>query len=274
MKTYETVKCKCCGKEFSRYLKKHVFCSEKCKRDYRGANLDTVQTTCKGCGKTFTCKKKGGQPSRQYCCTSCQLSHTVPTKILQCIDCGESFEFRGRTTKLRCEVCGRKHASKLTMYSRVKKNPNVQIGIGSGGGQNKDLDLPREVAEDLNTSRRRYYRQNADRLRAVARSRYRDKALTKNSSCDICGYNKNHKALVVHHKNMDRMDSSEDNLAVLCANCHMILHKEIKRLQKTQQITAVDVYKLVKKEESRIKISEKTGEPPNGAIRPEGQQGC
>jgi hypothetical protein len=145
------------------------------------------------------------------------------------------------------------------MYSRVKKNPNVQIGIGSGGGQNQNqnLALPK-----------------ADRLRAIARSRYRDKALTTNSSCDICGYNKNHKALVVHHKNMDRMDSSEDNLAVLCANCHTILHKEIKSLQKTQQITAVDVYELVKKEESRIKISEKTGEPPNGAIRPEGQQGC
>lgn len=257
MKTYETVKCRCCGKEFSRYLKKHVFCSEKCKRDYRGANLDTVQTTCKGCGKTFTCKKKGGQPSRQYCCTACQVSHTVPTKILQCVDCGESFEFRGRTTKLRCEKCWHKHVSKLTMSCRAVKNPNVQIGIGSGGGQNQNPALPKEI-----------------RLRAIARSRYRDKALTKNSSCDICGYNKHHNALVVHHKNMDRMDSSEDNLAVLCANCHTILHKEIKRLQRTQQITAVDVYELVKKEESRIKISEKTGEPPNGAIRPEGQQGC
>lgn len=54
---------------------------------------------------------------------------------------------------------------------------------------------------------------------------YRRKALAnKKAQCERCGYNQNPAAIVVHHKDRNRMNDSLDNLEVLCANCHAAEH--------------------------------------------------
>ena len=261
-----TGKCVYCGSEFEQHTRRHIYCSGRCKEAARVAKLDLHQGTCKGCGKPITFKLKAGRPTRQYCCASCQVAHTIPTKILTCVDCGKQFEFHGRTTKLRCDECWHKHRSISVMAERALKDNSVQIGVGSGGNQNIDVDMTPEERSALNESRRVYYANNRDRMRAIARSRYRKKALSVYSSCEICGYDKID-ALIVHHKDMDRANDSEDNLIVLCANCHMRLHKLIKTKQKTHQITAAAVFDLFKEAELKER---KQPETPDKAIRPEG----
>lgn len=261
-----TCTCLYCGNSFEGRTRRSKFCSGRCKEAHRISKLDLHEGTCKGCGKPITYKIKAGKPTRQYCSAACQVSHTVPTRILTCVDCGVQFEFHGRTTKLRCDSCWHKHRSQSVMAERVLKDPTVMLGVGSGGGQNKDLSMADEDRRILNESRRKHYAANKERMRAIAKSRYRDKAFMVDSTCEICGYNKKD-ALVVHHKDMDRANADMDNLAVLCANCHMRLHKKIRAMQKTQQITAVAVFDLFKKAE--VKERNEAGKPDR-ATRTEG----
>jgi hypothetical protein len=48
--------------------------------------------------------------------------------------------------------------------------------------------------------------------------------LGKPKKCERCGYDKHEAAVVVHHKDRNRMNDADDNLEVLCANCHAIEH--------------------------------------------------
>ncbi len=266
----KTAKCLYCGKEFEKTTSRHKYCSGRCKEAYRISKLDLHEGVCKGCGKPITYKIKAGKPTRQYCCAACQLAHTVPTRILKCVDCGKEFEFRGRTVKLRCDECWHKHRSKTNMAERALKDPSVRVGVGSGGAQNVETTIPDSIRAQINERRRAYYAQNAEKMREAARSRYRAKTLTGSDSCVICGFNTDQNALVVHHKDMDRSNNSTDNLAVLCANCHMSLHKFIKQLQKTEQLKASDIFDIFKNR-AELKERNEAGKPDR-ATRTEGSE--
>lgn len=55
--------------------------------------------------------------------------------------------------------------------------------------------------------------------------RYRRIAFSnKPKICERCGYDKHPAAIIVHHKDRDRMNDDITNLEVLCANCHLIEH--------------------------------------------------
>ena len=41
--------------------------------------------------------------------------------------------------------------------------------------------------------------------------------------CEICG-NKDKRVLILHHKNFDNKNNLRENLQLICANCHMIIH--------------------------------------------------
>lgn len=57
-------------------------------------------------------------------------------------------------------------------------------------------------------------------------SHYRHKvSITK---CERCGYNKHPSILHVHHKDRNRLNNNEDNLEVLCPNCHHEEHFNMK----------------------------------------------
>lgn len=56
-------------------------------------------------------------------------------------------------------------------------------------------------------------------------TRYRERGLKHyGATCARCGYSGNSTALVVHHKDRNRLNGSLENLEVLCANCHAIEH--------------------------------------------------
>lgn len=57
-------------------------------------------------------------------------------------------------------------------------------------------------------------------------SSYRQKALQALPNvCYCCGYNNTY-ALEVHHVDKDRTNNKLDNLLILCANCHTLVHKD------------------------------------------------
>ena len=263
----KTAKCAYCGKEFEKNSKHHVYCSGRCKEAFRLAKLELHEGVCMGCGAKITYKIKAGKPTKRYCSVACSLTHNVPVKTLTCVDCGAVFEFRGRTTKLRCALCWHKHRSKTTMAARAAKDASVQLGAGSGGAQNNDSPLTTEERAALNATRRAYYAANRDRLRSIARSRYRARALASATNCAVCGYCRHPEALIVHHKDMNRENNSDDNLVVLCSNCHAVLHKLIRKEQRANNVTAVTVYtKFIEAEEK----SRNEAGNPDRATRTEG----
>lgn len=267
---YKTAKCLQCGKQFHKTGPKHKFCSAACKEQHRLAQLPVLTSVCKGCGCPITYKMLGSKPSRQYCSRSCQLKHTIPTKLLTCVDCGKQFEFVGRTRRLRCDECRRKHLSKCVMKYRAAKDPSVLIGIGSGGKQVLVDETPEQQEQRAvkNALRRQHYAENADKLRAIGRAAYRKKALLRSSACALCGYQESVDALVAHHIDMDRANNAVDNLVVLCANCHAILHKQLKRLRRTQpQASPIDVYKQLASAETK---SRNQAGKPDRVTRTEG----
>jgi hypothetical protein len=56
-------------------------------------------------------------------------------------------------------------------------------------------------------------------------SHYRRIAFSnKPKACERCLYDEHPAAIIVHHKDRNRMNDDESNLEILCANCHAIEH--------------------------------------------------
>ena len=228
--------CSICGTRFKKRTKKHKFCSSQCKYTYSQQTSEVAETTCEHCGRTFTYKKVNKKP--RFCSASCgSLASGVPTKICVCIDCGKSFEFKGRTKKLRCDTCHKKWQSLQTMLSRQRKNPGVQIGVGSGGTQKCNAFLEDPEKRELRLAKRREkYHANVEKYRKQGTHKSRKYVLDNCFPCTLCGYDRYKESLCVHHINMHREDNHPDNLTVLCANCHQYFHQRLKQLAYSKEI--------------------------------------
>lgn len=98
----------------------------------------------------------------------------------------------------------------------------------------------------------------------------RDQLIAESPFCDLCGYNEHIDSLVIHHKDMDRRNNAASNLKVICANCHVRLHKIIQFLQNTRQLTPSEIYDQFK--EAEVKGRNKAGKA-DGLTRTEGCEG-
>ena len=222
----ETKCCKMCGCTFETDNKCRVYCSNSCKSRARIAR-NRILMTCEGCGREFW-----GSPDRhqRYCSISCQVSHQKLKKTLICQVCGREFEFTGRTIQKRCPECKAEFRSLRTMERRKAANPCVKLGVGSGHNQTVGVGADAETRK----TRRLRYRKLVEAGNYTATRDYRSKVITGHDKCEACGYNLFQEALVVHHKDMDRRNNDTANLAVLCANCHAVLHGRIRKCLKQQ----------------------------------------
>ena len=220
--------CVVCGKEFESPTGTAKYCSSNCKEKAR-IERNRVDMVCPQCGKHFM-----GSPDHgaKFCSLACAAASTSITKMLTCIDCGKQFEFHGRTRKLRCDDCWRKHRSQQTMQYRKAKHPEVQIGVGSGHAQNPNM-TPEERAKHAEhlANRRALYRKKVEEGKYSGTYTYRD-ILTGHDVCELCGYSAHQSAIVVHHKDMDRTNNKPENLAILCSNCHAVVHALLRKYMK------------------------------------------
>lgn len=46
----------------------------------------------------------------------------------------------------------------------------------------------------------------------------------RQKKCERCGYDQHEAAIIVHHRDRNRENNTDENLEVLCANCHAIEH--------------------------------------------------
>ena len=116
------------------------------------------------------------------------------------------------------------------MERRKAANPCVKLGVGSGHNQTAGIGADAETRK----ARRLRYRKLVEAGNYTATRDYRSKVITGHDKCEACGYNLFQEALVVHHKDMDRRNNDTANLAVLCANCHAVLHGRIRKCPKQQ----------------------------------------
>jgi transcription elongation factor Elf1/endogenous inhibitor of DNA gyrase (YacG/DUF329 family) len=228
--------CAICGTKFIKKTRKHKFCSTPCKGTYKQLTAARITAICQHCGKTFTHIKDSKE--HRFCSSTCgSLAAGVPTKICTCVDCGIKFEFKGRTKKLRCDTCRKKWNSLQVMLSRQRKNPGIQIGVGSGGTQKCNLFLEDPVKREARLAKRRAkYHANIEKSRQQATHKARKYVLENDFSCVFCGYNHFKEGLCVHHINTNRSDNRPENLLVLCANCHQYFHQRLKQLSYSKEI--------------------------------------
>jgi len=95
------IRCKHCGKEFSRMGKKFrsmIFCSKKCKTEY-------CQIPCKNCGKLFTISPKRFDNNKTHTC-----SNKCKGELKTIGYYGPNWLSQSRKTKERdnytCQICG------------------------------------------------------------------------------------------------------------------------------------------------------------------------
>ena len=230
--------CELCGKEFTAKLNTAKYCCKSCKTKAGDRRLGKLRGTiiCQECGKKFN-PITGEQ---RFCSKSCDVKyshkHSWSLKERVC-HCGNHYMSQ-RKDMYECPECRRKRDNLATMKSRLKKDPTVQIGIGSGGGQ--------------------HYAPKANKTHFE--KAYRDKAFRElPNECTVCGESEI-AVLIAHHLDMDRSNSDISNLAILCANCHIKLHKHIRQAFRTN-IPSKDlaILTFTQLKEGRSKTAELSG---------------
>ena len=152
----------------------------------------TITLSCENCSKQFdrdlyeaTRRKKAGK--RIFCSQVCASKIRTRESMLDvsCKECGVEFK------RLKSSVGENVFCSQ----SCANTNTNKKM-IGSNS---------------------RNYTYGESSYRSYARR-------FKGNSCEICGFDKEY-AIEVHHIDKNRKNNNIENLKVLCANCHLGVHR-------------------------------------------------
>jgi len=134
----------------------------------------------------------------------------VYEKKFTCKICGVEFIRKARYAYY-CKTCRKKHDSIKVMEKRKQKNPEIQMGVGSGGnqwGENNHM-----------------FKDGLSKYRKVCLTHYE-----YDHSCFICNSTR---FVVVHHIDGDRTNNILENLVMICRSCHAKVHKLEKNVNKT-----------------------------------------
>ena len=143
---------------------------------------------------------------------------TIKEKQFICRLCGKPIILKARKSYF-CETCRKKKRSHDVMACRAAKNPNIGIGVGSGGNQRGANN--HGYKDGLSHYRDVYFGLNS-------RTRY----------CEVCG---SQAFIVVHHIDKNRRNNSPDNLIMLCRSCHAKVHRYAAFLGSTPVVDLEDV---------------------------------
>lgn len=155
-----------------------------------------VARVCIRCTKAFlTDRKYVNRGHGKYCSLTCSSRgrlrrHHEPN--LTCVQCSKPFH--------RSPARQQNSKSGLFFCGRICKELAQRIG-GMEQLQLPHYGTGKSRTSYLNTARRYYDRK-----------------------CAACGYDRELKALDVHHIDRNRANGAADNLAILCSNCHREIH--------------------------------------------------
>jgi hypothetical protein len=156
--------------------------------DSQGKNRTAEYVTCDYCSSEFL-KQKRLIKDKNYCNRKCAGFAQSIRHDVECAHCKEKFTINN----------SRYNKSKSKLFFCCVEHKNIG-------------------ATYIEEIRPEHY--------GTSEYNYRDVAFREYPKiCCTCG-NKNEKVLEVHHIDKDRVNNNIDNLIVLCANCHTLLHKE------------------------------------------------
>jgi len=143
--------------------------------------------SCEVCGKEF---KTVPSSSKQFCCSrECSNKRRTKTRMKYiCLICGKDIY------ALKLKSGGRKYCStkcKIRALAILKKKRWKSKRIFGNFRDRKEL--------------KKYL-------------------LEKYNSCQKCGWKEEHAVLEIHHKDRNRKNNKENNVLLLCPNCHSIEH--------------------------------------------------
>jgi len=178
----------------------------------------------------------GDYGSGRFCSSKCARtfsSNTLikKTKIVQCIDCSIDIEvdFRASSLQCKCDGCRKSYKKKykknricIVCGGPLKKNAKkfCSVSCSSTFINNKYIDDWKNGVVD--GSRGKYKDSLSRHIRRYLFDKY-------DHRCSKCGWNEiniytNKIPLQVDHIDGDYRNNSEDNLTLLCPNCHSLTH--------------------------------------------------
>lgn len=160
-----------------------------------GIKRKAEKHNCEYCKKEFLRRKNASSP-KKYCSKKCHEINRKNRVIVNCANCNKPVEKIASKLKLvkhGFHFCNRK--CKEEAQKLGGKCPQIRpahFGTGNGRWLTKNLIKNK-----------------------------------KNPICVGCGERKRY-LLLTHHKDGDRDNNKEDNLEIVCSNCHMKRHLHLK----------------------------------------------
>lgn len=115
-------------------------------------------------------------------------------RTIICIQCNKEFQTESkRKDKRMCNTCLKQNKTKQVMLARKRKNPNIEIGVGSGNS-------------------------SVNKTKPLTQHTYRK---VKKNYCELCNSTE---YLCVHHIDGNRQNNSLENLITVCKHCHQTHH--------------------------------------------------
>jgi hypothetical protein len=162
--------------------------------------MSKTKINCKQCNKECEVENRDiNRGGGKFCCVTCanqyRAAHVKKLELnVECSWCNKKFHLplsKLANSKSRLYFCCRNHKDSAQKVGGIKEIMPSHYGT---------------AAPDNNQRYRRIAFENKPKI------------------CERCKYDQHPAAIIVHHKDRNRMNDSIENLEVLCANCHAIEH--------------------------------------------------
>ena len=184
---------------------------EKCKKEHDGS-YGSGRFCCEFCARSNS-TKKDKEKFKNAICPKCGKKHQIrkraSSKKTLCVECGggNPLKYDDRYMGI-CIYCGNKIKKKNTLYCTHKCHKEYDYLIYINKWK---LGLEKAIKGKKGTS---------DAIKKYLRIKY-------NNKCQKCGWDTknpitNKSPLHLHHIDGDYTNNDEDNLELLCPNCHSL----------------------------------------------------
>lgn len=162
--------------------------------------MSIIKQNCLNCQKDFNVRSQDvNRGLGKFCCQSCaslyqRHNETKPSPNVSCAHCDVKFYIsnsKRKNSKSGLYFCCRKHKDEAQRIGGIQGIMPPHYGTSQ---------------PDLSSHYRRIAFSNKPKV------------------CERCGYDTHEAAIIVHHKDRNRLNDADENLEVLCANCHAIEH--------------------------------------------------